>query len=290
MFSDSQQALDFVHEYAKQVCLTLPQVEDVTIENDMELTVKAVEGHTFIVPLQPLQDKINNNPHDDFNDESLIYYLTKRINESLGYKDIWPVDLPNIYPVIKNTAFIHENDTAEENRPLFQPLAGDLWVCYAVFKEGRLHYINSEHVKFTFRIGNNELHTLALNNLHNAQAGNAKAGAIHHPVWQLAHEVKYADDAGVLLLPYLWDELKSEAGMQDIVVSIPHADCVLFCDANDDAAVAHLKETTHQIYEQADQPLSTCLFWWNPDIPKWQTSRVNRRSFLERARYPWVPV
>lgn len=267
LFSSNQDALEFVHEYAKQACLVLHQVEDVCIVNEMELTVKAVEGHTFTIPLQPLLEQ------GRMNDAELVYYFEKKVNEALGYKYIWPSDVSMIYPVMKNTAFIHGLSDVQSNEIIYQGYEGDLWVCYGVYKEGQLHYLTHEQLKYTLGIEAENLHALALENLEAVQSRNAKAGALFDPVWRMAHEVKYADDAGMLLLTSLWQGVMAESGMENIAVSVPHADCVLFCDARNEAAMKALRQKTEQFYGESDEPLSKFIFWWNPEGLYWQTSR-----------------
>ena len=281
-----QQAFEYVHDYAKQACLALPQVAEVTIVNDMELTVKAVEGHTFKIPLYELMKQAEQAGASGFSDAELLYYLAKKVNAALGYNDIWPTDAANIYPVIKNLAFIHALNTDETKPVLFQPFLGDLWLCYAVYRENTLHYLKDEHIKYTLHIKKQDLHTLALDNLSAAQSQNAKLNSIGGPVWQLSHEIKYADDASMLLMSSIWQTIIDELKLREIVVAVPNADSVIFCDAKDEQAVTALRQTCQQIHTDSAEPLSKSLFWWNPDAQTWQTSTYDPLAGL-RFHFPF---
>ncbi|VAW57889.1 hypothetical protein MNBD_GAMMA11-2003 [hydrothermal vent metagenome] len=281
MFGSSDEALEFVHEYASQVCLSLYQVESVEVINAMELTVKAVEGHIFTIPLEPLQQQIDQLQGESLTDDELLYYFGKKVNEALGYTNIWPTDIALVYPVIKSTAFIHGLSDKQAEEIIYQGYEGDLWICYGVYKEGQLHCLTHEQLKYTLGIEIENLHSIALDNLDTAQAQNAKAGPLYDPVWQMSHENHYADDAGALLHASFWQSMFEELKWPSMAMAVPHADCVLFCDADNTQAMDALQQTTEQVYHEADEPLSRFVFWWNPENLCWQTSRfVNMEQRL----------
>jgi len=271
MFNNSQQALDFVHEYSKQLCLALPQVEEVSTADDLLLRVRAVEGHTFNISLQPLVDQMREIPGEAVEDE-LLYYLCKQVNESLGYKNIWPTDISVIFPLIQNTPFIHGLTDQQSDEIIYRGFEGDLWICYGLCRENQLHYLTHEQLKYTLNVAAEDLHSLALENLQRVQDQNAKIDRLNEDVWQLSHSIRYGDDASVILLGGVWQSIIENFDMQKIVLTMPRADCVLFCDAGNEASVNHLRQMTDEFYQKADEPLSRFLFWWNPDDTVWQTT------------------
>jgi len=255
-----QQAQDYVHGYVKQMCSSLEQVSSVIIEKERELTITTTEGHTFKLHLQELQEHILDKSTPEYSDADIYYYLARKVNAALGYSTVWPIDRPCIYPVIKNTAFIHSlNRELPDERLLFQPMIADLWCCYAVFRDNTFHYITEAHLKYTLHLNKQDLHLLALSNLDNVQNNNAKTEAIPEPLWQITHEAQYADDAGVLLLPQFWEGMKKYLNTPHLAASVSTANCLLFCDANNEEAMLALKQTGQQIYNDANEPLSKCI-------------------------------
>ncbi len=284
MLYNDQGSFDIVHEYSKQACLALRQVEDVCIVNEMELTVTAVEGHTFTIPLMPLHEKISamQDVDEAISDEDIIYYFGKKVNEALGYKHIWPTDVMGIYPIMKNTAFIHGLSDAQRKEVVHQGFEGDLWICYGLYRDAEMHYLTHEQLKYTLGLATEDLHPVALENLERVQIENVQVEIVYPSIWHITHDVKYADDAGTLLFGSFWQGALSEFDVQSIAVTVPHADCILLCDASDQKAMDELRPITEKIYSEADDPLSKCIYWWNPENHYWQTNRY--MSILDRLK------
>ncbi len=278
-----QQAQDFIHGYVKNLCSLLVQVESVAFEKPMELTVTATEGHRFKVDLNELHGLMLADGAPEYSDADMYYYFARKVNEALGYTSVWPIDRPWIFPVIKNTAFIHGLDlTSPEDKVLFQPLSGDLWCCYAVLRDDVLHYITEHHLRYTLKLQSGELHPLVLENLNTAQDDNLVIGPLSDSVWRIHHPVRYADDAGVLLLAPVWEHVKEHLDTGQVAVCVPAPDCLLFCNGEDEEAVKELQETCLQMYREAAEPLSKCLLWWNPKVPRWQLEPYQEMPDIEK--------
>jgi uncharacterized protein YtpQ (UPF0354 family) len=248
----------------------------------MELTVTATEGHTFKVDLNELHDLVLADNAAQYSDVDLYYYFAHKVNEALGYTDIWPTDKRRVIPVIQNTAFIHGLEiTSPQNKLLFQSIEGDLWCCYAVFRNDTLQYITEHHLQYTLKLSLDELHPLALDNLEAAQTDNLAMDSLDGPLWRIHDVGRFGDAASALLLAHLWEDLKQHFNIGQLAACVPSANNLLFCNGDDEDAVQMLRETSLQMYREAAQPLSKCMLWWNPEELYWQLEPYRRVPDIE---------
>jgi uncharacterized protein YtpQ (UPF0354 family) len=106
--------------------------------------------------------------------------------------------------------------------------------------------------------------------LYNEQVNNLAIDPLPGSIWRLGHPETYGDDVSVLLLARLWEDVKKHFYIEQLAVSVPATDCLLFCDAEDEYAMDALRETSLQIFGESSRALSKSIFWWNPKEPCWQ--------------------
>ncbi|MDJ0911769.1 MAG: DUF1444 family protein [Woeseiaceae bacterium] len=162
-------------------------------------------------------------------------------------------DLPNILPVIRDSAFVAQATLNRDDPTVNEPLVADLSVLYVLDFPDRVQFLMESNLA-ELDLDLEEIRALAVSNL------SAKSDDyIVHTMEQIYFlELDGMYESSALLLDEFWTDVESNIGAEP-VVAIPTRDIVIFAPANDPLGIELVRMVAEQIEEDTGYPVSKTL-------------------------------
>jgi uncharacterized protein YtpQ (UPF0354 family) len=165
------------------------------------------------------------------------------------------VDQPRILPVIRSAAFAASVRRDPASVAVAEPLAGDLWVLYALDSapDSTRYLLESEVAKLG--IPSAELRARAVENLAR-KAPKAKIEEVADGVRWIVLDGVY--ESSFLLLDAFWTRVAKELGGRP-VAAVPTRDVLMFAASSDEGAVVRIREVAARFATEQAHPISPRL-------------------------------
>ena len=168
---------------------------------------------------------------------------------------VGPADRPRIFPVIRDAGFVAGVRRDPASAAVAEPLAGDLWVLYALDSADQIRYLLESEVE-KLGVSGAELRALAVANLA-GKAPKAKVEEVADGVRWIVLDGVY--ESSFLLLEPFWVRIAKQLG-ESPVVAVPTRDVLLFAAASDEGAVVRIREVAERFAAEQAYPISPRLF------------------------------
>ena len=141
--------------------------------------------------------------------------------------------------------------------PISEPLAGDLWIFYAIDLPDRLQYLTGGQLA-AIGVERGELRALAIENLGRLISGVVRIeGNDDLGVYAIYGDGTY--ESSFLLLDAFWAATSEQLGAPP-VIGVPSRDIVLFARSDDPEATAARRRITEELEAEAGYAISRQLY------------------------------
>ena len=220
------------------------------------ITVSTADGGKYAAYLDTAWQEYQNAP------EALDAIITARLN-AMGQIVVGiTMNAGQIYPNLKSAAWLEgakqlqDEHLIEASELLSQPLAGELHLVYMLDRGYAMSNLHRSELGELGIADEAALQQIALANLRQYSAGRAENHDYDSGIHRLVLD-GFLDASLILILPQL-------TGIGDhpdgILLAVPARDALLYCDADDTAAIRVLQQLAQELHGAAPYPVSARLY------------------------------
>jgi uncharacterized protein YtpQ (UPF0354 family) len=246
----------------------LPSVQEITVSEELLLTVAIADGVPITMGLQNLFDGIKQDPSAS---ERLINTAIAHVNDAVAMqfsansitRDEFVAAL---IPTIKNARYlrdvrdaVNEAGANQTPPPLYRPLAGDVIAHVALDRPNTFQMVHSG-AGSTYNLSDDQVYEIAVQNLTN-KVSNLKL-IVAGPIKIIDFHSDY--NASLLLVDSVWSSV-APGSENDVVAAVPARDALIFGSALDPAALLELRNVAaapSQAYPITDKLLRRTANGW----------------------------
>ena len=171
-------------------------------------------------------------------------------------------DASQIFPNVKADAWLEaakamrRDGGADPDEILSQPLAGDIHLVYMLDAGNAFRDMHRSELGELGIADEAALHDTAFTNLRQYAASRIETEAYDGGIHRLVLD-GFLDAALLLILPQIIDSADFPHG---IIAAVPARDALIFCDADNNAAIRNLQEITAELFAAAPYAVSAYLY------------------------------
>jgi len=187
-----------------------------------------------------------------------------------SYKSL--IEPNEIVPVIKDILYVKQlNEPSNDvNNIAVEPLAGDVYIAYAMDLSDRVMLINESDIK-SLDLTKTEIFDLAVTNLRRKIKEIRRYG--DGPIYIMRAGGTF--EASLLLIKEIWDK-QAELVPGDLVAGIPCRDMLLFTGSESEEGIEQLHQAVEEIYQNEGYLISKTLLVYRNN--KWEVFEGNAQN------------